>query len=116
MAEAVYKIVTEAAFETARHERRFAGSADDRRDGFIHLSTADQVAGTLASHFSGQTGLLLLGVDPERLGSDLKWEPSRGGALFPHLYGPLDLEAVLSIDRLSLDEDGRHTLPPGFRA
>jgi uncharacterized protein (DUF952 family) len=116
MAEPVYKVLTEAAFEAAQRQGRFAGSADDLRDGFIHLSARHQLEGTLATHFAGQTDLLLLAVDAERLGDDLKWEPSRGGALFPHLYAPLDLAAVLWAEALPLGADGRHVLPEGVAA
>jgi uncharacterized protein (DUF952 family) len=111
MASPIYKVMTEAAFEASWSQGRFGGSADDLRDGFIHLSAAHQLAGTLAAHFAGQEGLVLLAVDPERLGPDLKWEASRGGALFPHLYAPLDLAAVLWTEPLSLGEDGVHELP-----
>ena len=111
MAEPVYKVLTEQAFTESWSQGRFAGSADDVRDGFIHLSAAHQLAGTLASHFAGQAGLVLLAVDPGRLGPALKWEASRGGALFPHLYAPLDLAAVLWAEPLSLGEDGAHRLP-----
>ena len=111
MAEPVYKICPEAALQEARRCGRFDGSADDRRDGFIHLSTGSQVAGTLAKYFAGQRDLVLLAVDPVRLGERLRWEPSRGGELFPHLYGPLDLEHVNSVRPLTLQEDGSHRLP-----
>jgi uncharacterized protein (DUF952 family) len=111
MAEPVYKVLSETAFKEAAQKGYFAGSADDTRDGFIHLSTAHQLEGTLAKHFAGQGGLVLLAVDPQRLGRHLKWEPSRGGALFPHLYAPLDLSAVLWTVRLPLGRDGRHILP-----
>lgn len=74
--------------------KEFPGSPDDLRDGFIHLSTAAQAAGTLEKHFAGQTGLVGIRCDPARLGDALRWEPSRGGALFPHLYRPLTLEDV----------------------
>jgi uncharacterized protein (DUF952 family) len=113
MAEPIYKILSEAAYEAAKREGHFSGSADDARDGFIHLSAANQVAGTLAGHFAGQTGLLLVALDPDRLGSELKWEPSRRGALFPHLYGPLDLATVVAVEKLELGDDGRHVLPEG---
>jgi uncharacterized protein (DUF952 family) len=116
MAEPIYKVLTEAAFEGAEGKGYFAGSADDTRDGFIHLSAAHQLEGTLAKHFAGQAGLLLLAVDPAQLGPDLKWETSRGGALFPHLYAPLDLAAVLWVETLPLGEDGRHVLPEGVFA
>ena len=94
MSEPVYKICSRAALEEARKSGRFDGSADDARDGFIHLSAASQVSGTLAKYFAGQCGLVLLAVDPERLGDRLRWEKSRGGELFPHLYAPLPLTAV----------------------
>ena len=112
----VYKICTEAELEEARAKGRFEGSADDRRDGFIHLSARDQLAGTLAKHFAGQTGLVLLTLDPASLGDGLKWEMSRGAALFPHLYAPLDLAVVLRVEKLPVGEDGRHSLPLGGRA
>jgi uncharacterized protein (DUF952 family) len=67
----------------------------------------------LATHFVGQTDLVLLAVDPDRLGERLRWEPSRGGELFPHLYGPLDLGHVISVEPLVLQEDGTHRLPDG---
>jgi uncharacterized protein (DUF952 family) len=114
MAEPVYKICSRAALQEARKSGRFDGSADDARDGFIHLSAASQVAGTLAKYFAGQRGLVLLAVDPERLGQQLRWERSRGGELFPHLYGPLDLAHVISVEALELQEDGSHRLPEGI--
>jgi uncharacterized protein (DUF952 family) len=113
MGQPVYKICPEAALQEARRCGRFEGSADDARDGFIHLSAASQVAGTLAKYFAGQRGLVLLAVDPERLGERLRWETSRGGELFPHLYRPLELEHVISVEPLTLQEDGSHRLPTG---
>ena len=113
MLKPIYKILSEAAYEAAKREGHFSGSADDARDGFIHLSAANQLEGTLAGHFAGQADLLLVALDPERLGSELKWEPSRGGALFPHLYGLLDLGAVVGVESLVLGDDGRHVLPEG---
>ena len=113
MPEPIYKILSEAAYEAAKREGHFFGSADDARDGFIHLSAAHQLETTLAAHFAGHEGLLLVALDPERLGPELKWEPSRGGALFPHLYGRLDLAAVVAVERLELAPDGRHVLPEG---
>ncbi len=91
---AVFKILTADQWSAMRALGRFDGSPADLADGFIHLSAADQVAGTAAKHFAGQEGLMLLTVDTDRLGSALRWEPSRGGALFPHLYAPLDLADV----------------------
>ena len=84
----------------------------DRRDGFIHFSTAAQVAETAAKHFAGQNDVLLVSVDATRLGDRLKWEPSRGDALFPHLYGDLDVTAVMRVEPLRLGPDGRHVFPP----
>jgi uncharacterized protein (DUF952 family) len=111
MSEPIYKICDEVALQEARRKGGFEGSPDDLRDGFIHLSAAAQLAGILATHFAGRDGLFLLAVDAERLGDRLKWEPSRGGDLFPHLYGPLDLAHVLFIEALPLGDDGRHRLP-----
>lgn len=100
MSEPIYKICGRDAWEEARGLGRYAGSADDARDGFIHLSTKDQLAGTLAKHFAGQGDLVLVVLDAGALGAALKWELSRGGALFPHLYGPLEMSAVLSVEPL----------------
>jgi uncharacterized protein (DUF952 family) len=113
MSDPIYKICKSAMLQEARGRGRFEGSADDLRDGFIHLSAGHQVAGTLAKYFAGQRDLVLLAVDPERLGAGLRWEKSRGGELFPHLYGPLDLDHVISIEALMLQEDGTHRLPEG---
>ncbi len=113
MSDLVYKICSTAMLQEARGRGRFHGSADDIRDGFIHLSAGHQVAGTLAKYFAGQSDLVLLAVDPERLGERLRWEISRGGELFPHLYGPLGLDHVVSVEELALQEDGTHRLPEG---
>ena len=98
----LYKICPAALWQEAERAGVFRGSEVDRRDNFIHFSTAAQVAETAAKHFAGQSDLLLISVDARKLGSALKWEPSRGGALFPHLYGPLALEAVIRVDPLPL--------------
>jgi uncharacterized protein (DUF952 family) len=108
----LYKIAPAALWHEAERERVFRGSAHDLRDGFIHFSTAAQVAETAAKHFAGQDDLLLITVDGAALGEALKWEVSRGGALFPHLYGALALRAVISVVALPLGPDGRHRLPP----
>ena len=107
----VYKICPAAPWREAERDGVFRGSEVDRRDGFIHFSTAAQVAETAAKHFAGVDGLLLVSVDADRLGERLKWEPSRGGALFPHLYGELPLTAVVRVEPLPLGPDGRHYLP-----
>lgn len=111
MSGPLYKVCTEAALAAAVSKGRFDGSPDDRRDGFIHLSARDQLRGTLDKHFAGQLGLVLLEVDANRLGDGLKWEKSRGGVLFPHLYAPLNLAAIISVMKLELAEDGSHLLP-----
>ncbi|MSO89423.1 MAG: DUF952 domain-containing protein [Rhodospirillaceae bacterium] len=90
----------------------YAGSSQDRADGFIHFSTAAQLAASVAKHRAGQTGLVLLTVDADRLGDGLKWEPARRGDLFPHLYGGLPLSCVVKTDDLPVDRDGRHVIPP----
>lgn len=107
----IYKICPAPLWEEARRSGSFRGSDDDRRDGFIHFSTARQVAATASRHFAGQSNLLLVSVDPDCLGDRLKWEPSRGGAHFPHLYGDFDLAAVLHVWPLPLGPDGLHRFP-----
>ncbi|MCG8559163.1 MAG: DUF952 domain-containing protein [Hyphomicrobiales bacterium] len=111
MTEPIYKICTAAEWREAQAAGRYAGSAVDLRDGFIHFSTAAQVQETAARHFAGQADLVLIAVDPGGLGGALKWEPSRGGVLFPHLYGDLAMAAVLSVAPLPLGNDGLHAFP-----
>lgn len=108
----LYKICPAPLWRDAEKSGVFRGSDVDLRDGFIHFSTAGQAEETAARHFAGQHDLLLIAVDGERLGPALKWEPSRGGALFPHLYGPLPLSAVIGVAALPLGADGRHAFPP----
>jgi uncharacterized protein (DUF952 family) len=108
---AIYKICTAAEWRDAEREGVYRGSAADRADGFIHFSTAAQAPETAAKWFAGQHGLVLVAVDGGALGDALKWEPSRGGALFPHLYADLPLAAVRSVKPLPLDADGRHAFP-----
>ncbi|TIW01527.1 MAG: DUF952 domain-containing protein, partial [Mesorhizobium sp.] len=93
MSQIIYKIAPEALWREAEKNGRLTGAPIDIADGFIHFSTAAQVRETAAKHFAGQTGLLLVAIDGEKLGNALKYEVSRGGALFPHLYAPLDLDA-----------------------
>ncbi|MGC1300790.1 MAG: DUF952 domain-containing protein [Caulobacteraceae bacterium] len=102
----VYKILSAAEWSAAEAEGRFTGSAVDLKDGYIHLSTAAQASDTARLHFAGQTDLVLLELAAEDLGAALKWEPSRGGALFPHLYGPLDPARVTGVRSLTLNADG----------
>ena len=102
----VYKILPRAEWIAAQDAGSFAGSAIDLRDGYIHLSTADQAAETARLHFAGQDSLVLLKLDPDVLADRLRWEPSRGGQLFPHLYGPLDPREVAAAQPLELNADG----------
>jgi len=107
----IYKICTASEWHEAEHSGAYRGSAVDLKDGFIHFSTAEQAAETAGKWFAGQHDLVLVAVDGDALGARLKWEPSRGGALFPHLYGELPLQAVLRVDPLPLDTAGRHIFP-----
>ena len=110
----IYKICTAAESREAERASLYRGSAADQKDGFIHFSTAEQAAETAAKWFAGQRDLVLVAVNADALGDKLKWEPSRGGALFPHLYGELDVEAVLRVDPLPLDASGRHAFPRSY--
>jgi uncharacterized protein (DUF952 family) len=101
-----YKLVDRAEWEAARADGAYAGSAVDRADGYIHMSTAGQLAGTARRHYAGRSDLILVTVDLTALGAGLKWEASRGGALFPHLYGPLPMAAATVERALSVDADG----------
>lgn len=109
----IYKIVSAGEWIEAESAGVFSGSAVDRRDGFIHFSTAAQVHETAARHFAGKDDLRLVVVSTDAL--DIRWEPSRGGALFPHLYGSLPLGAVRAVHVLTLGADG-HRFPPGIAA
>lgn len=93
----VFKILTRAEWEAASASGVFTGAAVDLKDGFIHLSAEDQWRETLRLHFAGQTDLVLAAFEAEALGPVLKWEPSRGGALFPHLHGPLPTALAVSV-------------------
>jgi uncharacterized protein (DUF952 family) len=108
----LYKIVPAALWREAERTGKFRGSPVDAQDGFIHFSTAMQVAETAAKHFAGERDLLLVRVDAAALGAALKWEPARGGVLFPHLYGELDLAMVTHVEELPLTESGAHRFPP----
>jgi uncharacterized protein (DUF952 family) len=112
---AIYKIVTQAEWREAEKNGVFRGAPVDLADGFIHFSTAGQVAETAAKHFAGKDDLLLVAVDEAALGEPLKYEVSRGGALFPHLYADLPLTAVLWPDPMPLGPDGVHSLPAMVR-
>ena len=107
----IYKIVSTTLWREAERDGVFRGAPVDIADGFIHFSAASQVEETAAKYFAGQNGLLLVRVDADRLGEKLKWEPSRRGAFFPHLYGDLTLADVAAVVPLPLAPDGRHTFP-----
>jgi uncharacterized protein (DUF952 family) len=107
----IYKILPLPLWQEAQRAGVFPGSEVDLRDGYIHFSTAEQAVETAAKHFAGQHDLVLLEVNADALGNALKWEPSRGGALFPHLYAPLDVKLVRKADPLPLGADGLHVFP-----
>ena len=112
MAEQIaYKVLTAEEFAELQRDQVFHGSPVDRADGFIHLSTAGQLAVTVDKHFQGQAGLMLAAVDLTRLGDAVHWEPSRGGALFPHIYAPLPMAAVVAAGKLTRGPDGGVNLP-----
>lgn len=104
MSGIAYKLVDAEEWRAAGDA--YEGSAVDRADGYIHMSTAGQLAETAARHYRGRARLLLLAVETDRLGAPVVWEPSRGGALFPHLYGPLPRSAVVSERGLAVGADG----------
>ena len=107
----IYHMCTRAEWDAAQALGQYEGSSQDRADGFIHFSGADQVKGSAAKHRAGQEGLVLLAVEAAALGPALRWEASRGNALFPHLYGALPLAAVRQVDDLPLGPDGLHVFP-----
>lgn len=109
---AIYHICRATEWNDARAAGVYRGSSQDAADGFIHFSTVGQVRESAAKHRAGQRDLVLLTVDSARLGAALKWEPARNGALFPHLYGDLPIDAVLRADPLPLGADGSHVFPP----
>ena len=112
----IFKIVEREAWRAACRDGAFHGSADDLRDGFIHFSTADQVRETAARHFTGLSDLLLVAVDDAALGDALAWEPSRGGALFPHLHGFLPTASAIWEKPLALDDAGIPVIPEDITA
>lgn len=109
MTNVIYKIAPEPLWRLAVEQGAFTGSPVDVKDGFIHFSTAAQARDTAAKHFAGAADLVLVAVATE--GLDLRWEPSRGGDLFPHLYAPLPMAAVQWVKPLPLGADGRHVFP-----
>ena len=110
----IYHVCDGGAWRAARDGASYSGSPDDLRDGFMHFSTYSQVRTSVALHRARQAGLLLLVVDAAKLGTALKWEASRGGQLFPHLYGELPNDAVVEEIDLPLDDEGAHKFPDGY--
>jgi uncharacterized protein (DUF952 family) len=108
----VYKLLRATDWERLRAAGAWAGSPDDLRDGYVHLSTADQVAGTLVKYFADVPDLILLAVDPAVLGAELRYEPSRGGALFPHLYAPLPFGACQALALRALPDASWQAVRP----
>ena len=106
-----WKVLTAAQFAKLEAEGVTNGAPVDLTDGYIHMSTSDQLEDTLAKHFSAQDNLVLVAVDLSALGEAVRWEPARGGALFPHLYAPLPLTAAIAFGPLERDENGRLKLP-----
>jgi uncharacterized protein (DUF952 family) len=107
----IYHVCRKEEWEAALKAGRYAGSSQDQADGFIHFSGPDQVVTSVAKHRAGQDGLVLIGCDEAKMAPGLKWEVSRGGALFPHHYGDLPLGAVTSVHDLPLGSDGVHAFP-----
>jgi uncharacterized protein (DUF952 family) len=111
----IYKISPRAAWQIASQKGVFEGAPVDLADGYIHFSTAAQMRDTAAKHFTGQTDLVLAKIDATRLGENLKWEASRRGDLFPHLYAALLMEVVVSVHDLPVGPDGLHVFPETAR-
>ena len=107
----VYKIMSAAELKQMRRDGEFPGSPADLADGYIHLSCGSQLAATLDKHFSGVDGLMLAAVDLSRLGDTVRWEPARGGQLFPHIHGRLPVGAVVSVAALERTAEGTVRLP-----
>ena len=112
MTRMIYHMCPAETWQEAVRTGTYHGTADDRRDGFIHFSTAEHIVESARRHRAGQAGLLLIAVESARLGQRLKWEKSRGGDLFPHLYGPLHPTETASVRPLPLGADGEHLFPP----
>ncbi len=107
----IYKICPRRLWRDADRQGVFTGAPVDVADGYIHFSTSGQVRETACKHFSGETDLVLVAIDAAKLGKALRWEQSRGGALFPHLYAPLGLDAVTWVKPLPLGPTGEHLFP-----
>lgn len=111
----VFKVVSRDQWQEALAQGSFRGAEVDLADGFIHLSDADQVVETVEKHFKGQKDLLLVAFDASELGNQLRWEVSRGGDLFPHLYENLPTEKALQVQPLIDLDDGNHRFPESWR-
>lgn len=107
----IYHICRREDWDAGVNGGLYRAPEPDRADGFLHFSTAGQIVESAARHRAGQSGLVLIEVDCAKLGNELRWETSRGGALFPHLYGPILLTAVTAVHDLPLGPDGRHLFP-----
>lgn len=114
MNELIFHVCRSDEWQAARIAGSYEGSSQDKADGFIHFSGAKQLRGSVAKHRAGQADLVLLVVDAAQLGGALKWEESRGGALFPHLYGLLPVSAVVDTHELPLGPTGEHAFPAGI--
>src|SRR5260370_39600146 len=112
MTRMIYHMGPAETWDAAVRAGHYVGTADELRDGFIHFSAAEQIADSARRHRAGRQGLVLVAVEAERLGERLRWEPARGGALFPHLYGPLLPTETASVRPLPLGPDGEHIFPP----
>jgi len=112
MTEFIYKLFRNSEWEQVKNSTAFVGSSDDLRDGFLHFSSADQVRTTCDLHFHGEHSLVMAAVDASALGAALKWEVSRGGAKFPHLYRPLNLDEVHWVFEIRRDAHGDPIFPP----
>lgn len=110
----IYRLLSVQEWSVAQAAGEFRGSSDDLRDGFIHFSTRAQLEATAAKHYGGREDLLVIAVSSAALGDALRWEPARNDQLFPHLYAPLPVSAVLSRARVQLGADGNHVLPAGL--
>jgi uncharacterized protein (DUF952 family) len=110
----IYHMCRKEEWEQALKKGNYSGSSQDRKDGFIHFSSKEQIVASAAKHRAGQSDILLLTVHQCSLGNALKWEKSRGGDLFPHLYGDLPISLVTSVTPLPLGKDGKHIFPETF--
>lgn len=108
----IYHLARDVGWRAAERGGSYTGTSEDLADGYLHFSTAEQVAESAAKHRRGERGIVLVAVDADSLGPALRWEPSRVGALFPHLYGVLPLASVLWAKPLPLGDDGLHCFPP----